>query len=66
MSDSYGALDRIRYHRIGREYGYGIANLHYDVFDTGSSFGPMVIPRMGRAKRANADLALECIKKLKE
>jgi len=52
MSDSYGSLDRARYHRIAAEYGHDIASLHYDVFDTGSSFGPMVIPRIhGRIRQ---------------
>ena len=52
MSDSYGSLHRARYRRIAGIYGHDIASLHYDVFDTGSSFGPMVIPKIhGRARR---------------
>lgn len=53
MSDSYGSLDRARYFRIAREYGYAIANMHYDVFEGSTPSGsPIVEPKMhGRARR---------------
>jgi hypothetical protein len=59
MSDAHGSLFKARYEMIAREYGSHIANLDFHVIDIGDPiFGPMVIPRMGRAKRANDDMLL--------
>jgi hypothetical protein len=58
MSDSYGSLDRARYMQIAREYGPDIASLHYYVFEGPPISDPVVIPKMGRARRANTDIAL--------